>query len=389
MSNEIESTNIAHTITSGISALQNTATIWEKLALLIDYATTKVHELDNALTELQQTSAMSAVQLEAFYQSANAAAKEMGITTNQIIEQASAWSRLGYHTSTAVEQLSRLSSQLMLISPGLSEEDAISGLHSVMEAYDLEITDVMNGIISKIAAVGSSLSLRNSDILAMLKDTADEMAKGNNTLEETIALETGAFTLMHDSSSADVFKTASLRLRSLNEETQKADDSLKNMKKDIYNLTGVSIMQDNDTYKSTYQILKEISEVWDSLSAKAQTKTLGLVFGDSDSETGTAVFTNFEAIQTAMKEVTNSAGTADAQIAEAADSIDYKLNNLKETGTGILQNLFQRDTIKGSLDVMLSLAEAVLALTENFGLLGTAAAAGLGILSARNFGKHI
>lgn len=43
MSNDIESTNIAQTITSGISALQNTATIWEKLALLIDYATTKVH----------------------------------------------------------------------------------------------------------------------------------------------------------------------------------------------------------------------------------------------------------------------------------------------------------------------------------------------------------
>lgn len=67
----------------------------------------------------------------------------------------------------------------------------------------------------------------------------------------------------------------------MNEETEELDDTLVNIKGDVYELTGgkVSIMEDEDTYKSTYQILKEISEVWDSLSDKNQAQLLDKLFG--------------------------------------------------------------------------------------------------------------
>ena len=60
----------------------------------------------------------------------------------------------------------------------------------------------------------------------------------------------------------------------MNEDTQELDDTLKTIKGDVYELTNnkVSIMEDEDTYKSTYQILKEISQVWDELSDKNQAK---------------------------------------------------------------------------------------------------------------------
>lgn len=60
----------------------------------------------------------------------------------------------------------------------------------------------------------------------------------------------------------------------MNEETESLDDTLKTIKGDVYELTNnkVSIMEDEDTYKSTYQILKEISQVWDELSDKNQAK---------------------------------------------------------------------------------------------------------------------
>ena len=66
-------------------------------------------------------------------------------------------------------------------------------------------------------------------------------------------------------------KAESNRLK-MNEETEELDDNLVNIKGDVYELTGgrVSIMEDADTYKSTYQVLKEISAVWDDLSDKNQ-----------------------------------------------------------------------------------------------------------------------
>ena len=65
-----------------------------------------------------------------------------------------------------------------------------------------------------------------------------------------------------------------MRIRGMNEDTQELDDTLKTIKGDVYELTGgkVSIMESADSYKSTYQILKEISQVWDELSDKNQAK---------------------------------------------------------------------------------------------------------------------
>lgn len=67
----------------------------------------------------------------------------------------------------------------------------------------------------------------------------------------------------------------------MNEETEELDDTLVNIKGDVYELTGgkVSIMEDEDTYKSTYQVLKEISQVWDELSDKNQAQLLDKLFG--------------------------------------------------------------------------------------------------------------
>ena len=52
-----------------------------------------IRELDTALIDLKKTTTMSDSQLENFYYSSNDVAKEMGVTTAEIINQASAWSR--------------------------------------------------------------------------------------------------------------------------------------------------------------------------------------------------------------------------------------------------------------------------------------------------------
>lgn len=63
--------------------------------------------------------------------------------------------------------------------------------------------------------------------------------------------------------------------------------------------------------------------------------------------------------------------SAEAELSVAMDSIEYKLNSLKESGTGIAQNLFQRDDIKAVIDVLTSLAEAIQFVTDKLGLFGT------------------
>lgn len=52
-----------------------------------------VKALDTALVDLKKTTTMTNSELEQFYYDSNKTAKEMGVTTEEIINQASAWSR--------------------------------------------------------------------------------------------------------------------------------------------------------------------------------------------------------------------------------------------------------------------------------------------------------
>ena len=72
-----------------------------------------------------------------------------------------------------------------------------------------------------------------------------------------------------------------------------------------------------------------------------------------------------------MNSMAHSAGNAEAEMSIIMDSIDYKLNKLHETGTGISQNLFQREDMKSVIDAVTSLANGIDFLTGKLGLFGT------------------
>lgn len=97
-------------------------------------AVSTIIELDTALVDLKKTTAMNENQLENFYYDSNNVAKQMGVTTKEIIDQASAWSRLGYNTAEASTEMAKLSSQFASISPGMSVDESQSGLVSIMKA---------------------------------------------------------------------------------------------------------------------------------------------------------------------------------------------------------------------------------------------------------------
>ena len=84
--------------------------------------------------------------------------------------------------------------------------------------------------------------------------------------------------------------------------------------------------------------------------------------------------------------MSNSAGDANREMDVVTNSLEYKINKLKETGTGIWQNIFPREDIGNVVDGATSVLNVVDSLTEHLGLFGTAAAA-LGTAAfIKNFG---
>lgn len=151
-----------------------------------------IRELDYALVDLQKTTSMNVNELNEFYFEANDVAKQLGVTTKEIIDQASAWSRLGFSTKEASTEMAKLSSQFAAISPGMDIDTATDGLVSSMKAFGIEVEDVERKIMDNINRIGNTAATDNSEIVDMLTRSSAAMAVANNTIEETIALETAA-----------------------------------------------------------------------------------------------------------------------------------------------------------------------------------------------------
>lgn len=158
-----------------------------------------VVELDTALVDLQKTSTASKSQLNSFYKEANDVAKQYGTSTRQIIQGAADWSRLGYNLEDS-KTMSKLSAQFAAISPGMSVDTATTSLVSTMKAFGIEADDVLDGVMSKVNAVGNGFALTNEDIMTALQNSSSAMAVANNSLDETIALITAGTEIVQDAS---------------------------------------------------------------------------------------------------------------------------------------------------------------------------------------------
>ena len=320
-------------------------------------------------------------QIKSQFDSATGKVRQASQTVAQSVKQMFA----DADASKLSASISTLDANFVKLKGSVSQEST-DGLVSIMKAYDVDVDDVLDGVMSKINIIGNTAATSNADIVNMLTRSSSAMAEANNSLEETIALETAAVEITQDPDSVGTaFKTISMRIRGYDEETESYTNDVEVLNGKIADLTktasnpgGISLFTDETKteYKSTYQLLEEISEIYDELTDKQQAQLLEALAGKRQGQIVAATIKNFDAARKTMDNMTHSAGDADKEMNTIKQSLEYKVNALKETGVGIAQNLFQRDDMKTFVDGLTSVLEVVDKLTEKLGLFKTVAISG-------------
>ena len=243
----------------------------------------------------------------------------------------------------------------------------------------------------------NSFAVSNTDVIEGLKRSSAAMAAMNQDLDSTIALFTAANEILQDpASTGTALRNMSLRIRGFDENTEELSQDLVELSGKIIDYTktaehaqGVSIFTDETQthYKDFVDYFRELSEVWDEMSEQNQVGLLNDLFGKRGAMAGSALIQNFDQVENAMAKMADSAGNAEAEMSIITDSLEYKLNALKETSVGIWQGLIDRGELGDAIEGLTSILEIVQKVTDALGLLGTAGVAIGGLALFNNFGR--
>lgn len=347
-----------------------------------------VRELDDALIDLSKTAQMTTKELDDFYLDSSDLARQMGVTTKAIIDQAAAWSRLGYNTAETASQMALLSSKFASISPGMDTDEAQSGLVSVMKAWDVDTVNVEREIMDKINILGNNFAESNADLVTAIEKVGATLAVQGTSIDDALALITGAQEVVQN---ADIvgtaLKTLSLRIRGYDEDTEELSEDVVAATGKVADLTkvasnnfqGISLWTDasQTQYKPLLEYLREISEIWDEIEAKNQTKLLENLFGKRGATVGSSILLNFDQVEAALEQMEESAGSADKEMEKIRNSISYKINDLQQLWVGFIQDTFSRDAIKGAVSGLTAISEVFIKMLQTPGV-NVATLAGIG-----------
>lgn len=244
-----------------------------------------VRDINAAQIELRKVTDASDFQLTAYWDEAAESAQKYGAAINEVINSTADWQRLGYSFDES-KKLSDATTLMQRIGDNMTQESSSQGLISTLQGFQLE-ADEVSRVVDEVNEVANTQPIDTAGIFSGLERSASSMSAANNTLEETIALITAGNAVLQDPERVgNGLKTISMRIRGATTELEEAGESTEGMaestaslRKEVMALAGVDIMQDEDTFKSTYDILDELSTKWSDLTDIQQASLTELLAG--------------------------------------------------------------------------------------------------------------
>jgi len=88
--------------------------------------------------------------------------------------------------------MAKLSSQFASISPGMTTDEAQTGLVSVMKAWNVDVSRVSRDIMDNINTLGNNFALTNKDIIEGMERAGATLSAIGTSVQDSFALFTGA-----------------------------------------------------------------------------------------------------------------------------------------------------------------------------------------------------
>lgn len=349
-----------------------------------------VVDIDTSMTNLKKVTNETESAYSSFLSSASSQARELGASISDVIDSTAEWSRLGY-TLDESQELAKWSTVLSNIGDGIdSASDAASYLVSILKGFRMEADEVEH-VVNVLNSVGNNEPISESGIAEALVRSASALSAAGNSFEESVSLISAANSVLQDPDTVGTtLKTISMYLRASKTDAEafgvSVDDmagSVSELRSELKSLTGVDIMKDaaGTEFKSTYQILKEISAVWDKLTDVSKANVTEMLGGKRNSNAVLSVIEQFSIAEKSMEDAANSSNSAMTEQERMMDSIEGRLKRLNASFEKFSNDVLSSDLVKFFVTLATKIVDAADGMVNLAGSIPAITAAISGVLS--------
>lgn len=342
-------------------------------------------EIDTAMRDLKKVSDETTQTYSQFEEQANKTAIAIGSSTKDFIESAAEWRQAG--ESFKDSELLAKNSTIFQNVGDMSQEESTKTLISVMKSFNMTAKDSMS-IMDKINNESNKFSISAQGISEALTRGGSALSVANNDLNETIALITAANSSIQDPARVgNGLKTISMNLRGMKNTAEGAKPKLEGIIKDVTN-GQVKITQLNQQgqkeFRSTYDVLLDLHKVWGDLNSQQKAMLGEQIAGKHQANVFFSLMQNAKDLEKMKEAAKDSAGSAMKEQEAYMNSLNGKINALKEDIVGLYTDLGNTDFLKGAIDGLNDMVSVVRKLVNEFGGLPTTIGLCAGAMTAFN-----
>lgn len=333
-----------------------------------------IKELDAAMTETAVVTDFSVGDMWDALPRYTKAANELGTTTLGAYETMTLFYQQGLNTNEAFE----IGTETMKMAriAGLDYAEATNLMTAALRGFNMELNETsaqrINDVYSELAAITAA---DTEEIATAMTKTASIAKSANMEFETTAAFLSQIIETTREP--AETAGTAMKTIIARFTEMKKAASDVINFEGEEINVNkveealrsaGVALRDINGEFRDTDDVFLELASKWNNLDIMTQRYIATMAAGSRQQSRFLAMMQDYDRTMELVDAAYSSSGASQAQFLKTQDSLESKLNKLKNAWNEFLMGITNSKAIKVGVDLLTGLLDAINKLTGNSGL---------------------
>lgn len=333
-----------------------------------------ITELDKTMTEMAVVTDLGVGDYWDQLPEYSKRATDLGVSINSAYEAATLFYQQGLKTNEVVA----ISTETLKMArvAGLEAEEATNKMTAALRGFNMELNETsaqkVSDVYSQLAAITAS---DVEEISTAMTKTASIASSAGMEFETTAAFLSQIIETTRES--AETAGTAMKTVIARFQELKKAPDEIGEVDGEIVNANqiegalrtvGVSLRDASGQFRDLDEVFLELASKWDGLDKNTQRYIATIAAGSRQQSRFLAMMSDYNRTQELVSEANNSAGASNRQFEKTLESLEAKMEQLKNAWHEFTMGIMNSDLVKAGVDLATKFLNIINSITS--GVLG-------------------